>query len=81
MGAEILPIDTYYPLRYMVLFLIVVAVGGMGSIAGSFLAAMGLGLLETAARYLVPDLATITYFALVILLLALRPNGLIVRTQ
>ncbi len=81
LGAEILPIDAYYPLRYMVLFLIVVAVGGMGSIAGSFLAAIGLGLLETAARYLLPDLATITFFALVIALLALRPNGLIVRTS
>lgn len=76
MGAELLPIEAYYPLRYMVLFLIVVAVGGMGSILGSFLAAIGLGILETAARYLVPDMATIAFFALVIALLALRPQGL-----
>ena len=60
--------------------LIVVAVGGMGSILGSFLAALGLGILETAARYMVPDLATITFFALVILLLAARPRGLLGRT-
>lgn len=79
LGAELLPVDAYYPLRYMVLFLIVVAVGGMGSIAGSFAAAMGLGILETAARYLVPDLATIGFFALVIALLALRPQGLLGR--
>ncbi|SMY08866.1 branched-chain amino acid ABC transporter permease [Flavimaricola marinus] len=79
MGAELLPIDAYYPLRYMVLFLIVVAVGGMGSILGSFLAAIGLGLLETATRYLVPDLSTITFFALVIALLAMRPQGLLGR--
>ena len=78
-GAELLPVDAYYPLRYMVLFLIVVAVGGMGSIAGSFAAAIGLGLLETAARYLIPDLATIGFFALVIALLALRPQGLMGR--
>lgn len=78
-GAELLPVDAYYPLRYMVLFLIVVAVGGMGSIAGSFAAALGLGILETAARYLVPDLATIGFFALVIALLALRPQGLLGR--
>ncbi|WP_238368222.1 branched-chain amino acid ABC transporter permease [Mesobacterium pallidum] len=76
LGAEILPIDAYYPLRYMVLFLIVVAVGGMGSIPGSLLAALGLGLLETATRYLVPDYATIAFFALVIALLTVRPNGL-----
>ncbi|MTH79606.1 branched-chain amino acid ABC transporter permease [Paracoccus aestuariivivens] len=76
LGAELLPIDAYYPLRYMVLFLIVVAVGGLGSIAGSFAAALGLGMIETAARYLAPDLATIAFFAIVILVLALRPQGL-----
>lgn len=79
MGAELLPIEAYYPLRYMVLFLIVVAVGGMGSISGSFLAALGLGILETAARYLVPEFATIAFFTLVILLLAIRPQGLMGR--
>lgn len=81
LGAEILPIDAYYPVRYMVLFLIVVALGGMGSIAGSFMAALGLGLLETATRYLVPDFATIVFFSLVVVLLALRPQGLLGRVQ
>ncbi|WP_341235951.1 branched-chain amino acid ABC transporter permease [uncultured Sulfitobacter sp.] len=76
MGAELLPIDAYYPLRYMVLFLIVVAVGGMGSILGSFLAAISLGILETATRYLVPEWSTIVFFVLVIALLAIRPQGL-----
>lgn len=78
-GAELLPLDAYYPLRYMVLFLIVVAVGGMGSITGSFAAAIGLGIVETAARYLVPDMATIAFFALVIAALAIRPQGLMGR--
>ena len=78
-GAELLPIDAYYPLRYMVLFLIVVAVGGMGSILGSFLAALGLGVLETAARYLVPEFATIAFFIVVIAILAIRPQGLLGR--
>lgn len=81
LGAEILPIDAYYPIRYMVLFLIVVAVGGMGSIAGSFVAAIGLGVLETATRYLVPDYATIVFFIVVIVLLALRPQGLLGRAH
>ena len=76
MGAELLPIDAYYPLRYMVLFLIVVAVGGLGSILGSFLAAIGLGILETATRYMVPEWLTIVFFVLVITLLAIRPRGL-----
>jgi len=79
LGAELLPIEAYYPLRYIVLFLIVVAVGGMGSILGSFLAALGLGTLDTAIKYLVPEMGTILYFALVIGLLALRPRGLLGR--
>ena len=63
----------------MVLFLIVVSVGGMGSILGSFLAALGLGIIDTAARYLVPDFGTIFFFLVMMLVLALRPNGLLGR--
>ncbi len=79
LGAELLPIDAYYPLRYMVLFLVVVAVGGLGSITGSFLAALGLGILDTATRYLVPDWGTIVFFGAMMLILTLRPQGLMGR--
>ena len=75
LGAELLPIEAYYPLRYMVQFLIVVAVGGMGSIVGSFVAALVLGILDTASRYLIPEAGTIVFFLVVMLVLALRPNG------
>lgn len=77
LGAELLPVDAYYPLRYMVLFLIVVSVGGLGSISGSFAAAIALGILETTSRYLVPDFGTIIFFAAVMALLAVRPAGLL----
>ena len=76
LGAELLPIDAYYPLRYMVLFLVVVAVGGLGSIAGSFLAAIGLGIVDTAARYILPDFGTIFFFVVMIAVLMIRPHGL-----
>lgn len=79
MGAELLPIDAYYPLRYMVLFLVVVAVGGLGSITGSFASALGIGILDTAARYLVPDFAAIAFFLAVMAVLAMRPQGLLGR--
>ncbi len=79
LGAELLPIDAYYPLRYMILFLIVVAVGGLGSIAGSFAAAIGLGIVDTAARYLVPDFGTIAFFIVMMAVLAVRPSGLMGR--
>jgi len=77
LGAELLPIEAYYPLRYMVLFLIVVAVGGMGSILGSFLAAISLGILDTAARYLMPDFSTIIFFSAMMLIFIIRPHGLL----
>jgi branched-chain amino acid transport system permease protein len=77
LGAELLPLEAYYPLRYMVLFLTVVAVGGLGSITGSFVAAIGLGTLDTASRYLFSELGTIVFFAAVMLLLALCPNGIL----
>jgi branched-chain amino acid transport system permease protein len=77
LGAELLPIDAYYPLRYMVLFLVVVAVGGLGSISGSFLAAIGLGIVDTAARYILPDFGTIFFFVVMIGVLMIRPHGLL----
>ncbi|WP_105373374.1 branched-chain amino acid ABC transporter permease [Neorhizobium huautlense] len=81
LGAELLPIEAYYPLRYMVLFLIVVSVGGLGSISGSFFASIGLGILDTAGRYLLPGIGTIFFFVAIAVLLALRPNGLMGKAQ
>ncbi|CAN7657585.1 branched-chain amino acid ABC transporter permease [Pararhizobium sp. LjRoot238] len=81
LGAELLPIEAYYPLRYMVLFLIVVSVGGLGSIPGSFVASLGLGILDTAGRYLLPGIGTIFFFLAITALLALRPQGLLGKAQ
>ncbi len=79
LGAELLPIDANYPLRYIIYILIVVAVGGLGSITGSFLAALGLGIVDTASRYLVPEYGTVFFFVVMILILAVRPKGLLGR--
>lgn len=81
LGAELLPIEAYYPLRYMVLFLAVVTVGGLGSIAGSLFAAIGLGIVDTATRYLLPEYGTIFFFLVMILVLMIRPRGLLGRDQ
>ena len=79
LGAELLPIDADYPLRYMVLFLVVVAVGGLGSIAGSFAAALSLGIIDTATRYLLPGYGTIVFYGAMMAMLTLRPRGLLGR--
>ena len=59
-GAEFLPIEPYYALRYMVTFLVVVSVGGAGSILGAVIACLVLGAVDTTGRYLMPALSALT---------------------
>jgi branched-chain amino acid transport system permease protein len=79
LGTQMLPLEPYYALKYLVLVLIVVAVGGFGSLKGSLVAALAFGVIDTFGRYLVPAAgAFVIYVALVIVLL-IRPQGLFVR--
>jgi branched-chain amino acid transport system permease protein len=79
LGTQMLPLEPYYALKYLVLVLIVVAVGGFGSLKGSLVAALSFGIIDTFGRYFVPAAgAFVIYFALVIVLLA-RPQGLFAR--
>ncbi len=80
-GAELLPIEPYYALRYMVTFLVVVSVGGAGSIAGAFLACLVLGAVDTTGRYLMPDFGEFFFYLAVIAIVALFPNGLLGRAH
>ncbi|WP_028605863.1 branched-chain amino acid ABC transporter permease [Ottowia thiooxydans] len=77
LGAELMPLEPYYPIKYLVLVLVVVAVGGMGSIAGSLAAALALGTIETASKYLASDWGSLFFFLAMALLLAWRPHGLL----
>lgn len=77
LGAEILAISPGYPLQYIILFLVVVAVGGLGSIKGPISAALIIGLVDTASKYLMPESGTVLVFALVFLLLLWRPQGIL----
>jgi branched-chain amino acid transport system permease protein len=77
LGAELMPLEPYYALKYLVLVLVVVAVGGMGSIAGSLAAAVLLGTVETASKYLASQWGSLAFFVVMALLLAWRPDGLL----
>ncbi|MBL0421638.1 branched-chain amino acid ABC transporter permease [Ramlibacter sp. AW1] len=79
LGAELMPLEPYYALKYLVLVLVVVAVGGMGSIAGSLVAAVSLGVIETASKYLASDWGSLFFFLAMALLLAWRPHGVLTR--
>lgn len=76
LGADLLPVEPFYGLKYLVLILAVVAVGGYGSVLGSLMAALLLGFVETAGKYLIPDAASILFFVTMIVVLLVRPQGL-----
>ncbi|WP_448207593.1 branched-chain amino acid ABC transporter permease [Azospirillum sp. sgz302134] len=75
LGAELLPLEPYYAIRYIVLFLAVVAVGGAGSIFGSAAAALALGIVDTAGKYLVPNFGEFFFYAALVLILFRWPQG------
>ncbi len=75
-GAELLPLEPYYALRYMVTFLVVVSVGGAGSIGGALIACLLLGTIDTTARYLAPEYGEFFFYLAVILIVTLFPRGL-----
>jgi branched-chain amino acid transport system permease protein len=76
LGADILAIYPGYATEYLVYFLMVVAIGGLGSLRGPFVAALLLGFGDTACKYLVPELGSFFVFLAMIALLLWRPAGL-----
>jgi branched-chain amino acid transport system permease protein len=79
LGAEVLGLDPTFPLKFMVYFLIVVAVGGTSSITGPLWAALLLGIADVAGKYYLPKLGSFIVYSLMIAILIWRPQGLFVR--
>ena len=76
MGVEMLGLDPGFPVKYVVYFLIVVAVGGSGSIAGSLVASLILGVVDVAGKYYVPQIGSFVIYAVMVVMLVFRPQGL-----
>ncbi|HTP92285.1 MAG TPA: branched-chain amino acid ABC transporter permease [Xanthobacteraceae bacterium] len=76
LAIEIVGLDPSFALTYLIYVLIVVSVGGLGSIAGSFAAAMVLGISDMAGKYYVPALGSILIYLVMMVLLMWRPSGL-----
>jgi branched-chain amino acid transport system permease protein len=76
LGAEFLGLDPQYALKYLVYFLIAVSVGGLGSVIGVYYASLILGVLDFVLKLYLPKGGTIFIYALTILLLLWRPQGL-----
>lgn len=76
LGSDLLPIHWSYPLEHLVYFMIVVSIGGVGSLSGPFVAAMLIGLADTACKYWVPELGAFLIYLFTIGVLLVLPNGL-----
>ena len=76
LGADILPVQWGYPFEHLVYFLIVVAVGGLGTLRGPFVAALLIGVADTACKYWIPAFGAFLVYAATIAILLWRPQGL-----
>lgn len=76
LGIDVLGLDPGFPLKTMVYFLLVVAVGGAGSIRGPLVAALVLGMFDVAGKYYLPEVGAFVIYALMIVLLVAFPAGL-----
>src|SRR5262245_22224698 len=76
LAIEIVGLDHAFALTYLVYVLIVVAVGGLGSIGGSFAAAAVLGISDMAGKYYFPELGAFIIYLVMVGLLIWRPAGL-----
>ena len=76
LGADIVAIQPTYPFEQLVYFLIVVSVGGLGSLRGPFVAALLIGITDTACKYWLPQFGAFFIYVATIGLLLWRPMGL-----
>ncbi len=78
-GMVAAPISSVYPgmgERILIISFVVVVIGGIGSVKGAFVAAMLIGLADTFGKILVPEFASVVIYAVMALVLVLRPRGL-----
>ena len=79
-GVVAAPVLSVYPgmgMSVLILTLIVVVVGGPGSLVGAALGALLIGMAETFGQVLVPEFASVVIYAVMALVLVLRPGGLV----
>lgn len=76
LAIDVLGLDPAFPLKYLVYFLLVVVVGGAGSIAGTLASSMLLGIFDVAGKYYVPSLGAFIIYGMMVVLLLLFPGGL-----
>ncbi|MDE2298711.1 MAG: branched-chain amino acid ABC transporter permease [Burkholderiales bacterium] len=80
LGVQALGMDPGFPIKYIVYFLIVVAVGGSGNILGSLYASLLIGITDVVGKYYFPQVGAFVIYAVMVVTLIARPQGLFGRT-
>ncbi len=75
LAIQLFGLTPYFAVLYLVLFLIVVAVGGLGSLKGTLLAALVLGVLDTGGKYLLAEAGGFFIYAVTVVVLLIKPAG------
>jgi branched-chain amino acid transport system permease protein len=75
LAIQLFGLSPSFAVIYLVLFLIVVAVGGLGSLKGTLLAALVLGVFDTAGKYLLADAGGFFIYAVTVAVLLVKPAG------
>ncbi len=76
LAIDLVGLDPSFAFTYLIYVLIVVSVGGLGSISGSLAAAMLLGVSDIAGKYYVPAIGSILIYLVMTVLIMLRPTGI-----
>ncbi len=76
LSIEMLGLDPAFALKYLTMLLMVVAIGGAGSIEGSLLAALALGTVDALFKYFLPEAGGFVVFGLLVAVLMVKPAGL-----
>ncbi len=76
LGAHMLPLDPFYPFRYLVITLIIVVLSGHGNLKGAIIISIAIGMIETATRLLLPEFGSFAIYLVLIGLIVWKPHGL-----
>lgn len=77
LGAGMLPLEPFYPLKYLVLVLVIVALSGAGNVRAALVAAILVGVVDTAGRFLLPEVGGFVIYLLLIVLVVWRGDGIL----
>jgi branched-chain amino acid transport system permease protein len=76
LAVDFLGLDPTFPFKYLVVVLMIVAIGGPGSIGGSLAAAVALGIIDALFKYFLPEVGAFVIYLYLVVILTLFPKGL-----